>query len=482
MMNLTGIYNPEVHKQGDTHSTVLKTAVKKGFCTTHNDIRIDFFGFNKPCYRCEEEHKLELNIKKAHNELFIKEIEIKKNNLDTNLISYIDSDLDEIKIDTSELTNNERIEKDICIIKKSNAEILEQIYKFSNKLKELENIQNLSESTNLSNYKIISETNLELKSIKQNIIKQNEEFSSIFGILVEKIEKLEQENIKNTLTNPEINKNVKQIRIGYCYEGSFEFPENVRIIDDIYFPEDIEIMDLVSEYTDIGLKIMLDKKDFLSKFNKLKVLKISSISVLLYDKLTLPSHYKDYKKNTRLPTNLHCIFDKYFTNQEYIIENILNKHDDKIDLFKRDPLFELIDGCRLIPTNILLKEIVINENFNHFKSSLLTQRQKFELKKISLSTKGFCNPGIDLEFLLKNLKELPNIEQININLPGCNFSYKKMYTLNIKKIINMKTKQPTYNFEIDRPDDHYKVMIEALNTMCIDLQSRGIELNINFDL
>ncbi len=225
MMNLTGIYNPEVHKQGDTQSTVLKTAVKKGFCTTHNDIRIDFMGFNKPCYRCEEEHQLDLSIKKAQNQLVIRELEIKKNHLDNlpvdNLftseidaqrsspidsltnesdksIEYVDvtrfqdlsrhfsEEFEKLKYEINLLKSN-NTDEEFKEIKRSNLTINEQISQMITQIQELK----LLSPTNSTNSVGL---NQEIVSIKKILIQQNQEFSSIFSVLTDKIQKLEEEN------------------------------------------------------------------------------------------------------------------------------------------------------------------------------------------------------------------------------------------------------------------------------------------------
>ncbi len=190
MMNLTGIYNPEVHKQGDTQSTVLKTALKKGFCSIHHDVRIDFMGFNKPCKRCEEEYQMDLNRKKAENDLAIREFEIKMNLLDNNL---------------NNLNNLNNVNNDSTIDENSEMNILKNEFnELKNSLKnDIENMKNkINEIKNDIRSEVIFHENNIVRRINNNFIENinlfknetNNENQQIFEALIDKIEKLESEN------------------------------------------------------------------------------------------------------------------------------------------------------------------------------------------------------------------------------------------------------------------------------------------------
>ena len=196
MMNFTGVYNPEVHRQGDTENTVLKTVVKKGFCSTHHDVRIDFMGFNKPCKRCEEEHKMELDRKKAENELVIREIEIKRNLLDVNnqnnsnneVIIDENSEMNLLKNEFNELKYNLRIEID----------------NMKTKIMEIKN--------DIRNDVIFHENNIVrrinndfVESIQSFKNETNNENQLIFEALINKIEKLENENNELKIKIDEMN-------------------------------------------------------------------------------------------------------------------------------------------------------------------------------------------------------------------------------------------------------------------------------------
>jgi hypothetical protein len=67
MLNIGLKYHGENHYAEDTKHSVNKEVIKKGFCSKHNDIKINILGglFNRECKRCS--HEYELNIEKRKN-------------------------------------------------------------------------------------------------------------------------------------------------------------------------------------------------------------------------------------------------------------------------------------------------------------------------------------------------------------------------------------------------------------------------------
>ncbi len=194
-MNFTGVYNPEVHKQGDTENTVLKTVVKKGFCSTHHDVRIDFMGFNKPCKRCEEEHKMELDRKKAENDLMIREFEIKRNLLDTNLNH---TNIEDKNIENNEFNDLKTEFNQLKLFLREDIDLMK------NKINDIKN--------DIRNDVIFHENNI-VRRINNDFIENinlfknetNNENQQIFEALINKIEKLESENNELKIKIDEMN-------------------------------------------------------------------------------------------------------------------------------------------------------------------------------------------------------------------------------------------------------------------------------------
>lgn len=66
-MNFSGTYHTEKHSAHDTAASVDITAVKKGFCKNHTDIKthgvgaiLGVGGKDIPCFRCAEEHTMKM--------------------------------------------------------------------------------------------------------------------------------------------------------------------------------------------------------------------------------------------------------------------------------------------------------------------------------------------------------------------------------------------------------------------------------------
>ncbi len=253
MMNLTGIYNPEVHKQGDTQSTVSKTAAKRGFCSVHNDVQIYFIiGGNKPCYRCEEEHQIELNRKKAENELAIRELEIRKNTL-------------ELNIENSDLSSREPI---LSIEKIDNSDILsnyvsKQYFDENNSIMnvEFENIK-----TKIQELKDNQSNIIDKEEVKESFIFLNEEIES-FKIQLSQLNKInfyeELSSLKNEIVCLK-NKNNNSLEKVNQFEQFEQLNEKINLLEN----ENILLREQINQLKILSNPIENDKNILLESINK----------------------------------------------------------------------------------------------------------------------------------------------------------------------------------------------------------------------